>query len=92
MTGLERVRLHVKNNRAGEDVFRMTEQRVAEAAAPRPAVAARVDSLIDFDLDRFEESMATAHALVTWDLPTADLARRAPALRWIHIIAAQHTA
>ena len=88
MTGLERVRLHVKNNRAGEEVFRMTAERLAEAAARRPAVAARVDSLIDFDLDRFEESMATAHALVTWDLPTADLARRAPALRWIHIIGA----
>ena len=51
-------------------------------------MAARVDALVDFDLDRFAESMATAHALVTWDLPTADLARRAPELRWIHIIGA----
>lgn len=88
MTGLDRVRLHVKNNRAGEDVFRMTAERVADAAARRPEVASRVDTLIDFDLDRFDQSMATAHALVTWDLPTADLARRAPDLRWIHIIGA----
>ncbi|MEQ9331775.1 D-2-hydroxyacid dehydrogenase [Thalassobaculum sp.] len=88
MSGLERVRLHVKNNRAGEDVFRMTEARVAEAAARRPEVAGRVDTLIDFDLDRFSESMRTSHALVTWDLPTEDLRRRAPALRWIHIIGA----
>lgn len=88
MTGLDRVRLHVKNNRAGEDVFRMTAERVAEAASRRPEVAPRVDTVIDFDLDRFEQSMATAHALVTWDLPTEDLARRAPALRWIHIIGA----
>lgn len=88
MTGLERVRLHVKNNRAGEAVFRMTEARLADAAARRPEVAARVDALVDFDLDRFAESMRTAHALVTWDLPTADLARHAPQLRWIHIIGA----
>ncbi|EDP64277.1 Putative dehydrogenase [alpha proteobacterium BAL199] len=88
MTGLDRVRLHVKNNRAGEDVFRMTAERVAEAASRRPEVAPRVDTVIDFDLDRFEQSMATAHALVTWDLPTAELARRAPDLRWIHIIGA----
>jgi phosphoglycerate dehydrogenase-like enzyme len=66
----------------------MTAERVAEAADRRPEVARRVDTVIDFDLDRFEESMATAHALVTWDLPTADLARRAPKLRWIHIIGA----
>lgn len=88
MKGLDRVRLHVKNNRQGEEVFRMTPERVAAAAARRPNVAGRVDTVIDFDLDRFEESIATAHALVTWDLPTADLARRAPDLRWIHIIGA----
>ncbi len=76
MSGLERVRLHVKNNRAGEAVFRITEQRLAEAAARWPGVAARVDTLVDFDLDRFDESMATAHALVTWDLPTAAPGRR----------------
>jgi phosphoglycerate dehydrogenase-like enzyme len=32
--------------------------------------------------------MATAEALVTWDLPTEDLARVAPHLKWIHIIGA----
>jgi phosphoglycerate dehydrogenase-like enzyme len=88
VSGLDRVRLHVKNNRAGELTFRITPERLAEAAARRPAVAARVDSLIDWDLDRFAESMATAQALVTWDLPTANLAAVAPDLRWIHIIGA----
>ncbi len=88
MTGLERVRLHIKNNRAGELVFRITPERLAEAAARHPGIADRIDSLIDRDLDRFEESMRTAHALVTWDLPTDDLARRAPALKWIHVIGA----
>ena len=88
MTGLDRVRLHIKNNRAGELVFRITPERLAEAAGRNPSVAERVDSLIDWDLDRFEESMTTANALVTWDLPTRDLASRAPGLRWIHVIGA----
>jgi len=88
MTGLDRVRVHVKNNRAGEEVFRTTEQRWREACARHPEVAERVDVLIDWDLDRFEESMATAQALVTWELPTADLAARAPHLKYIHIIGA----
>lgn len=88
MQGLDRVRLHVKNNRGGEEVFRITAARLAAAAARRPEVAARVDVVVDWDLDRFEASMATAQALVTWDLPTAGLAGRAPDLRWIHIIGA----
>ena len=82
------IRLHIKNNRAGQDVFRMSSDRYAAAAERHPAIAAKVEATIDWDLDNFDESMATAEALVTWDLPTADLARRAPNLRWIHIIGA----
>ena len=66
----------------------MTPGRYRDAAERRPEVAARVDARIDFDLDNFDESMATAHALVTWDLPTGRLTDRAPDLRWIHIIGA----
>ena len=43
---------------------------------------------IDWDLDRFSESMESADVLVTWDLPTDNLARVAPKLQWIHIIGA----
>jgi phosphoglycerate dehydrogenase-like enzyme len=81
-------RLHIKNNRHGEDVFRMSAERYHEAAQRHPEVAARVEVTIDLDLDHFDESMATANALVTWDLPTDDLKQRAPHLRWIHIIGA----
>lgn len=88
MTGLDRVRLHVKNNRAGELVFRITPDRLTEAGGRNPGVASRVDSVIDWDLDRFAESMAEAHALVTWDLPTERLAEVAPDLKWIHVIGA----
>ena len=88
MTGDAPFRVHIKNNRAGEMVFRVTPERYAESCRRHPEAAARVDATIAWDLDGFEAAMATARALVTWDLPTADLGRRAPHLQWIHIIGA----
>ncbi|HEC11279.1 MAG TPA: D-2-hydroxyacid dehydrogenase [Acidimicrobiales bacterium] len=82
------VHLHVKNNRKGQSVFRITPERWAAAEARHPDVASRTDVTIDFDLDHFDESMARAVGLVTWNLPTDGLAARAPNLRWIHIIGA----
>ena len=92
------MRIHVKNNHAspetfpptaeGEAVFTITRERFDAAAARHPHVARRLDVCIDWDLDHFEDSMRTAEVLVTWDLPTADLARVAPNLRLIHIIGA----
>ncbi|MCP3977439.1 MAG: D-2-hydroxyacid dehydrogenase [bacterium] len=66
----------------------MTPERYAAAAARHPELARQVDVTIDWDLDNFDESMAMADALITWDLPTADLVDRAPNLKWIHIIGA----
>ncbi len=66
----------------------MSAARYDAAALRHPEIAAHVTATIDFDLDHFDESMATADALVTWDLPTEDLRARAPQLRWIHIIGA----
>jgi len=82
------IRIHIKNNRAGQDVFRLTKERYAAAAARHPEIAAQVEATIDWDLDNFAKSMADAAVLVTWDLPTEDLADVAPRLRWIHIIGA----
>ena len=56
MKGLDRVRLHVKNNRGGEAVFRIGEERLAAAAARWPAVAARAATVVDWDTDRFAEA------------------------------------
>ena len=83
-----RLHLHIKNNRAGEALFRMTPARVAAALERRPDVAGRVHVTIDWDTDNFAASMNNAHGLLTWDLPTEDLARVAPNLKWIHIIGA----
>ncbi len=92
------VRVHVKNNhaRAGgfpatpesEPVFTVTRQRWDAVLAGYPDLAERLEAFIDWDEDNFARSMATAEALVAWDLPTADLARVAPRLKWIHIIGA----
>ena len=91
-------RVHVKNNHhradtfpntpEGEDVFTITRERFDAAAALHPDVAAQIEVSIDWDTDNFDQHMATADALVTWDLPTENLAEVAPHLKWIHIIGA----
>ena len=93
-----RIKVHVKNNHAspdtfpptveGEAVFTITRERWEAEVARYPDLAERLDAFIDWDLDHFEESMRSAEVLVTWDLPTENLARVAPSLRWIHIIGA----
>jgi len=88
MSGRPRLRVHVKNNRAGEEVFRTTPARWRAACRRHPAVASRISATIDWDLDRFETSMRRAEALLTWDLPTDRLAAKAPRLKWIHVIGA----
>ena len=98
MTTAASIRVHIKNNHAspdtfpptpeGEAVFTITRERYEAAAARHPDVAARLDVVIDWDLDNFHDSMGSAEVLVTWDFPTEDLAAVAPNLRWIHIIGA----
>jgi len=98
MTAVGATRVHVKSNHAspdtfpptaeGEAVFTITAERYAQAAARHVDVAERLDVMIDWDTDRFAESMATAEALVCWDLPTENLETVAPHLKWIHIIGA----
>ena len=62
-----KVAVHIKNNRAGEEIFRITPERYAAAAARHPDVAGRLSVTLDWDLDRFNDSMAEAVALMTWD-------------------------
>ncbi len=94
----EPIRVHVKNNRwapgsfpntpVGEEVFTITRQRFEAALQEFPDLADRLDVVIDWDEDNFRSSMPTADVLLTWNLPTNDLATVAPGLRWIHIIGA----
>lgn len=88
MRDTEHLILHIKNNRAGEEAFRFTDERIGAALERHREVADRIDIRVDWDLDNFEKSMRDADALVTWDLPVRGLAGKAPRLRWIHIIGA----
>jgi phosphoglycerate dehydrogenase-like enzyme len=94
----EKLRVHIKNNRAspdtfpntaeGERVFSITKARFDAVARKHPRVARRLDVTIDWDTDNFERDMKDADVLIAWDLPTKDLARKAPKLKWIHCIGA----
>ena len=93
-----KLRIHIKNNHAspdtfpptveGEEVFTITEDRFRAACERHPLVAEQVEAFIDWDLEHFADSMQTADVLVTWDFPTANLAKVAPRLKFIHIIGA----
>lgn len=92
------VKVHVKNNHAGqhtfpstpesEPVFTTTRERWDDALTRHPDIAANVAAFIDWDCDNFTASMADAEVLLCWDLPTENLAETAPNLKWIHIIGA----
>ena len=92
------IKLHIKNNHAGPDtfpstpesepVFTISMERYREAAEKYPELARKLDVFVDWDTDHWAESMADAEILLTWDLPTDDLAAVAPGLKWIHCIGA----
>jgi phosphoglycerate dehydrogenase-like enzyme len=92
------IKVHIKNNHAGPDtfpstpesepVFTISMERYLEAAERYEAIAKQLDAFVDWDTDHFADSMKTAEVLVTWNLPTENLAEVAPNLKWIHIIGA----
>jgi phosphoglycerate dehydrogenase-like enzyme len=92
------VRVHIKNNHAhpdtfpptieAEPVFTTTRERYDAVLKDFPDVAPHLDTVIDWDVDNFAQSMKTAQALMCWDLPTENLREVAPNLKWIHIIGA----
>jgi phosphoglycerate dehydrogenase-like enzyme len=92
------VKLHIKNNHAGPDtfpstpesepVFTISMEKYRAAAARFPDLAAQLEVFVDWDTEHWTESMRDAEILLTWDLPTENLAAVAPRLKWIHCIGA----
>ncbi|MEM7563944.1 MAG: D-2-hydroxyacid dehydrogenase [Pseudomonadota bacterium] len=92
------VKVHVKNNHAGPDtfpstpesepVFTISMEKYQQAAQNHPDVASQLDVFVDWDTDHWESSMKDAEVLLTWNLPTENLAEVAPNLKWIHCIGA----
>ena len=84
----KKLHLHIKNNRDAELVFRNTPAQYRAARKRHPDIAPHVRASFSWDFDDLDRYLKTADAFVTWELPTADLARRAPKLKNIHIIGA----
>lgn len=92
------IKLHIKNNHASPDtfpstvesepVFTISKEKYDVAAAKYADLSKQIDAFVDWDTDHFAESMKTAEVLLTWNLPTENLAEVAPNLKWIHIIGA----
>jgi phosphoglycerate dehydrogenase-like enzyme len=92
------IKVHIKNNHAGPDtfpstpesepVFTISRDKYEVSAAKYADLSKQLDVFVDWDTDHFAESMKTAEVLLTWNLPTQNLAEVAPKLKWIHIIGA----
>ncbi len=76
--------LHIDNDSSLGVVFEATPERVEAALQRFPDVAARINVTIDHDCQNFEAQIADADALMCWKFDVADIARRAPRLKWIH--------
>ena len=63
-------------------------ERFAKTLANYPDVDGKLEVFIDWDTDNFVTSMKDAEVLLTWNLPTENLAQLAPNLKWIHCIGA----
>ena len=78
------VKVHVKNNRwaagsfpntpEGEEVFTITRERFDNALKEFDSIANQLNPFIDWDTDNFEQSMQDTEVLLTWNLPTRNLA------------------
>ena len=92
------IKLHIKNNHAGPDTFPSTPEsepvftismdKYEQAAQSFTQLAQQLEVFVDWDTDHWVDSMRDAEILLTWNLPTENLAEIAPKLKWIHCIGA----
>ncbi len=86
--GARPLRVHIKTSPDSDAVFRITPALFEQAAARHPALAGKVAVSFNVGLEGFEDAMADADVLVTWDLPRENVAGYAPQLKWVHVIGA----
>lgn len=82
------VHVHVDNTRGLDQVFSVTPARWKAACRRHPAVGRRLRPTFGWDLEGFDEAMATAEILVGWEFHQRDLKGRAPRLRWVYLTGA----
>src|SRR5260221_12759681 len=79
-----KIHLHVEN--AGElgPVFEASPERVATVLRDHPGVAERLHVTIGYDGDIIERELPDTDVLFAWKFDRANLAARAPQLKWVH--------
>ena len=94
----KKIKIHIKNNHGrpgtfpcdleGEKNFTITESHIKKALDKNSVIKDKVEFFIDWDEENFKSSMLNAEILLTYDLPTLNLKKIAPNLKWIHCTAA----
>ncbi|MDR1514403.1 MAG: D-2-hydroxyacid dehydrogenase [Synergistaceae bacterium] len=94
----EKIHIHIENSRISHPVFVGTEEHVKALFERNPDIAGKlrvtigssaydeIDRWTKSDFEEYYHCMETADVLVGYSFPTADVAKYAPALRWIHFI------
>ena len=80
----DRVHLHIDNDSSLGIVFQVTPERLEAALKRHPQVAQKIRVTFENDNNNFEQHMATAEALMGWDIDVNRLCQQAPNLGWIH--------
>ena len=98
MTINKKIRIHVKNNHwasgsfptdaEGEKNFTITKAHFDKALENEPEINSKIEVFIDWDEDNFKTSMLNSDILLTWNLPTSNLKKISPNLKWIHCVSA----
>jgi phosphoglycerate dehydrogenase-like enzyme len=83
MAARAKVHVHVQNDPHQGPVFDVSPERFDAAARRHRALARRISVTNGEDASAFDVHMKTAEVLVVGHLDPRDLARKAPALRWI---------
>lgn len=81
---MKKIHLHVDNDTSLDEVFEVTPQRLKDALKKFPHLKKRVRITLENDGRRLDEHLRTADVLFGWNFERANLAERAPRLRWIH--------
>jgi phosphoglycerate dehydrogenase-like enzyme len=79
-----KIHLHVENTAELGSVFEASPDRVAAALKDHPGVAERLHVTIGYDGDIIERELPDTDILFAWSFDRANLAERAPRLRWVH--------
>ncbi len=83
-----KIRVHIGNARDDVEIYRITPELWDAACARHRRLARRLEVTIGWDDEALGDALKTADVMIGLPARRADLARRAPRLRWVHHISA----